>query len=75
VCITEVKRFGKSGAHVELSLECRKSGSRSRAFDFFRAPEGFTRTPVQGETAEVLATIERDSFRGGLALRLIDVLA
>lgn len=73
--VTEVKRFGKSSAHVELALECRKSGARSRGFDFFRTPEGFTHTPVQGEEAEVLATIERDSYRGGLALRLIDVLA
>lgn len=75
VCVAQVRRFGKSSAHVELSLECRKSGARSRAFDFYRAPEGFSRTPVQGEEAQVLATIERDSFRGGLVLRLIDVLA
>lgn len=73
--VTEIRRFGKSSAHVELSLECRKSGTRVRAFDFFRAPEGFTRTPESGVEACILGTIERDSFRGGIALRLGDILS
>jgi single-stranded-DNA-specific exonuclease len=75
VIVTDMKRFGKEKNHVELSLECRTSGARCRAFDFFRAPEDFSHVPAQGGQAQVLATIERDSFRGGLALRIVDVVA
>ena len=74
VVITDMRRFGRDEAHIELRLECRRTGVRARAFDFFRSPEGFTHTPASGAEAKILATIERDSFRGGLALRLMDVL-
>jgi len=73
--VTDVRRFGRDSAHVELRLECRRSGARMRAFDFFRAPEEFTLTPVVGTEARVLATIGRDSYRGGLALRIVDVVS
>lgn len=72
--ILETKRFGKEKNHVELTLACLESDVRARAFDFFRAPEDFTFVPVVGKHATILATVERDSFRGGLALRLVDVL-
>ena len=75
VIVTDMKRFGKEKNHVELSLECRESGKRSRAFDFFRSPDDFSHTPATGVQARLLATIERDSFRGGLALRIVDVVA
>ena len=75
VIVTDVKRFGRDKGHVELRLECRRTGTRVRAFDFFRSPEGFTHVPALGVEAKVLATIERDSFRGGLVLRLVDVLS
>jgi single-stranded DNA-specific DHH superfamily exonuclease len=75
VIVTDVRRFGKESAHVELSLECRKSGTRARAFDFFRSPERFSHVPNAGGEAKVLASIERDSYRGGFALRLIDVVS
>lgn len=75
VIVTDMKRFGKEQNHVELMLECRTTGVRCRAFDFFRAPENFSHTPGRGEHAGVLATIERDTFRGGLALRIVDVVA
>ena len=74
VLVTDVRRFGRDSAHVELQLECRRTGSRARAFDFFRSPEGFTHMPAPGAETKVLATIERDSYRGGLALRLVDIL-
>jgi len=74
VIITNVRRFGKDSSHIEVNLECRRSGARVRAFDFFRSPEGFAHTPEAGKEAKVLATIERDMFRGGLVLRLVDIL-
>ncbi len=75
IIVTSLKRFGKEQNHVELLLESRESGERCRAFDFFRSPEDFTHAPQMGKSASVLATIERDAYRGGLALRLIDVVA
>lgn len=67
------KRFGKEKNHVEIQLESEK-GKRARAFDFFRSPEDFTHALAEGAPAQLLATIERDNFRGGLALRLVDIL-
>ena len=75
VIVTDLRRFGKEKNHVELSLECRDTGIRSRAYDFFRSPDDFSHTPAQGSQANVLCTIERDSFRGGLALRIVDIVA
>ena len=72
--VASVKRFGKENNHVEISLTCQNSNAKYRAFDFFRAPEDFTHTPLLGGSARFLATLERDSYRGGLALRLVDVL-
>lgn len=74
VRVTEVRRFGKENNHVEITLSCIDTSSAARAFDFFRGPENFTQVPERGVEASVLATIERDAFRGGLALRLVDVL-
>jgi single-stranded-DNA-specific exonuclease len=72
--ITAVNRFGREKNHIELLLAHETSGISARAFDFFRSPEDFSHTPVTGMSANVLATIERDTFRGGLALRIIDLL-
>lgn len=72
--ITDMKRFGKEKAHIELALECRTSGRRCRAFEFFRAPEDFSSPPAAGQSSELLATLERDSYRGGIALRLVDIM-
>lgn len=72
--VSGVRRFGRESAHVEIQLESRSSGTRVRAFDFFRSIETFTHVPTSGVEARILGTLERDSFRGGLALRLLDVL-
>lgn len=74
VTITDVQRFGKENNHVELMLECRQTGAKARAFDFFKAPADFSHVPAPGADVRVLATIERDSFRNRLALRIVDVL-
>lgn len=72
--IVGVKRFGKENNHVEVMLECRESGVSARAFEFFKSPADFSLEPAPGQFANLLATIERDSYRGGLALRIVDVL-
>ncbi len=72
--IARMRRFGKEKNHIELSLMCRESGVEARAFDFFRGPDDFTSTPIPESAASILATIDRDTFRGGLALRIVDIL-
>jgi single-stranded-DNA-specific exonuclease len=72
--VTAIKKFGKESNHVELTLDG-DCFAPVRAFDFFRKPEQFSHVPQVGTFASLLATIERDTFRGGLALRIVDVLA
>ncbi len=76
VNIAQVKRFGKEKSHVEVMLECPHSGRTLRAFEFFKGPEHFTHVPTQGTSANVLATLERDTYKGpqALALRIVDIL-
>lgn len=73
--IVGIKRFGKESNHVEVILQDKHSAASVRAFDFFRSPDDFSRAPCIGECADILATIERDSFRGGLAVRLVDIMS
>jgi single-stranded-DNA-specific exonuclease len=72
--VTAIRKFGKESNHVELTLDG-DCFAPVRAFDFFRKPEQFSHVPQVGNFATVLATIERDTFRGGLTLRIVDVLA
>ena len=72
--VSKVRRFGKESNHVEVIISCERSGTVARAFDFFKSPDSFTHAPVVGGKADILATLEKDSFRGGLALRLIDII-
>ncbi len=74
ITVSSVRRFGRDSNHVEVVVSCDRTGVLTRAFDFFNSPEGFSHTPVQGSAARLLATLERDSFRGGLTLRLMDVV-
>lgn len=75
VRISRMRQFGKEKNHFEVVLSCAESGTEARAFDFFRSPDDFSHAPTQDAEAAVLATVERDSFRGGFALRLVDILA
>lgn len=73
VSVLSTKRFGKEKNHVEVSLV--DGSARMRAYDFFRSENDFTHVPCAGERVAVHVSIERDSFRGGLALRLVDILS
>ena len=74
--ISAVRAFGKQSDHIEVTLECGRTGRRVRAFDFFKKAEHFTYPPVAGMEASVYGTLERDSYRGAsaIALRIVDVL-
>lgn len=77
VIVRDVRKFGKEKNHIEVVIDSEDGTSSLRAFDFFKSPEQFSYTPTKGEQVNILATLERDSFRGPtqLALRLVDVLA
>lgn len=74
--VTNVRAFGKEKNHIEITVAGEESSHSIRAFDFFRSVGQFTHTPVEGTRINMLATLERDTFRtpSQLALRIIDVL-
>ncbi|HEY4527046.1 MAG TPA: single-stranded-DNA-specific exonuclease RecJ [Candidatus Paceibacterota bacterium] len=74
--ITGVRAFGKEKNHVEVMLECATTGRIVRAFEFFKQPASFTFLPAAGTSADLLATVERDSYRGpaAVSLRIVDFL-
>ena len=76
VMVSSVRTFGKEKNHVEIQLADASSGQSIRAFQFFKLADDFTHAPKQGDTVHILATLERDTFRGPatLVLRVIDVL-
>jgi len=72
--VEEVRIFGKNQSHTEIIVRNNDS-SLLRAFDFFRTPDQFTEVPRVGSRVDLIATIERDTFRGNsLVLRLTDVV-
>lgn len=74
--ITFARQFGKEMNHTEVTVVCPDSAVQHRAFQFFKTPMDFTLPPSPGASADLLATLERDAFRGPdrLALRLVDIL-
>lgn len=75
--ITFARQFGKEMNHTEMTLVCPETGRQQRAFQFFKTPMDFTLAPEPGRDIDMLATLERDSFRGPdrLALRIADIVA
>ncbi|HUO55829.1 MAG TPA: single-stranded-DNA-specific exonuclease RecJ [Candidatus Paceibacterota bacterium] len=76
VAVVTVRQFGKENNHIELML---RDGNNTtvRGFDFFRSRDDFSFVPHENEIVDVLATLERDTFRSPerFALRLIDILS
>ncbi|HWO07469.1 MAG TPA: single-stranded-DNA-specific exonuclease RecJ [Candidatus Paceibacterota bacterium] len=75
--ITFARQFGKEMNHTEVTVVCSETGVSHRAFQFFKTPMDFTLAPSPGTAADLLATLEKDSFRGPdrLALRIADIVA
>lgn len=74
--ITFARQFGKEMNHTEVTVVCPESGVERRAFQFFKTPMDFSRAPEPGSLVDMLATVERDAFRGPdkLALRIADIV-
>lgn len=70
--VSEMKQFGKGNDHLELTVA---SGPRHmKAIAFFKTPEHFMREPREGARIDLLATLERSTWGGGLRLRIIEVV-
>ncbi len=65
VRISEVRRFGKEQAHLELGFE----NSRVKAISFFAEEEKYKEVR-EGEIIDLVATMELNTFRGKRELRL-----
>ena len=74
--ITFARQFGKEMNHTEVTLVCPDTGAQQRAFQYFKTPMDFTVAPSPGTLVDMLATLERDTFRGPdrLALRIADII-
>jgi single-stranded-DNA-specific exonuclease len=74
--ITFARQFGKEMNHTEVTVVCPESGVSHRAFQFFKTPMDFSLPPSPGTLIDMLATLEKDSFRGPdrLALRIADII-
>lgn len=72
--VESIRIFGKEGNHTEIVLSEGETSQQVRAFDFFRTPDEFTNPPCIGNIVDLLATVERDTFRNSVALRLSDIL-
>jgi len=76
VVVSSLKRFGSDKNHIELQLVEQVSAVRMRAFQFFKSEFDFSYTPREGDMVDLIATLERDTFRGAdaIALRIVDVM-
>lgn len=75
VRVVEVKQFGKEKNHVEVQCVCLQTGATMRGFQFFKSADGFSFHPVPGADISLIATLERDTFKGGFALRVVDIVS
>ncbi len=72
--IVEVKQFGKEKNHLEISF---KGNSRPlKAICFFAKPESFSLVPQVGLSVNLIATLEKSTFRNfpELRLRIVDII-
>jgi single-stranded-DNA-specific exonuclease len=73
--ISSVKVFGKKSEHLEVVFK-KKNGGKVSAIGFFMKPEDFEVKLEAGEKVDLLANIEKSTFRGRaeLRLRIVDIL-
>ncbi|HEY4511147.1 MAG TPA: hypothetical protein VJG29_02125, partial [Candidatus Paceibacterota bacterium] len=72
MAISSMKMFGKTGEHLELGLS--RGTAQIKAIAFYSSPESFTSVPKDGTHKDIVAHLEYDAFKGGVRLRLVDVL-
>ncbi len=72
--IADVKLFGKEKNHLELGFQNSKN-KRVSALSFFSSPEDFGVPLQQGNKINLVATVEKSTFRNfpELRLRIVDI--
>ncbi|MDO8564475.1 MAG: DHHA1 domain-containing protein, partial [bacterium] len=75
VVIGKVEIFGKQKQHLKLTFE-KKSGEKISAVRFFTKPDDFSVPLVSGERINLLAHLEKSTFRDitELRLRIVDIV-
>ena len=73
--IKEISKFGKDKSHLKIFFENSK-GKEISAIGFFMDPKDFKVPLERGAPVNLIATMERDLFRGNgnLRLRIIDIV-
>ena len=73
--IVGVRNFGRDGSHLELLLRA-PNGTRVSAINFFTKPDQFSRTLEEGRTIDLIASLEKSTFKRlpELRLRIVDIL-
>lgn len=74
VTVLDYKLFGKNDVHLKLKIGDR-SGSVSQTAIMFNFPERIAKLTTKNNNIDLVASVERDSYSGGVRLRMIDILA
>lgn len=64
-----IKKFGKTGDHVELIFQ-KNNGQKISAISFFGAKAKWTDEVKEGKAIDLIASIEKSMFRGRAEIRL-----
>jgi len=75
VKLHEAKLFGKLKNHLELTFK-KNNNEKVKAIGFFMKPEQFKTKLISGEKINLVATMERSTFRNfpELRLRIVDII-
>lgn len=76
VFLKQIKQFGKEKTHIELVLAEEENGQTRSAIKFFTKPEDLGPSAVTGERINLVAALEKSTFRGfpELRLRIVDII-
>jgi single-stranded-DNA-specific exonuclease len=64
-----IKKFGKTGDHVELIFK-KNNGQKVSAISFFGAKEKWVSELGEGKVIDLIASVEKSMFRGRAEIRL-----
>lgn len=72
---SEVKQFGKEKNHLELIFQS-DDGKKVSAISFFSKPDSFEKKLEVGKPIDMIATLEKSTFRNfpELRLRIVDII-
>ena len=77
--LPEIQSFGKHSEHLKLDFPVESNGNFKKplsAISFFSGPDSFQKPLKEGETADLIVSVEKSFFRSfpELRLRIIDII-